>query len=110
MTPEEENACLRAAIMTIHEHLHNGNVEAAHQASHEAIQSPAPRIHQPNLTLGQSDRVALFSRALMNAAEQYDLDRVAWMAALPSATQPGAYSFQIGGNVEICAWIKARLR
>ena len=110
MSTEEENACLRAAIMTIHEHLHKGDIEAAHEASHKAIHGGSPQIHQPNLSLDQSARVALFSRAMMNAAEQYNLDRVAWLAALPSATQPGAFSFQIGGNVELTQWIKNRIQ
>jgi hypothetical protein len=110
MTDSEENACLRAAIMTIHEHLHKGDVEAAHKASHDAVHGTTPRIHQPNLTLSQSNRVALFSRAMVNLAEQYELDRVVWLAALPSATQPGAFSFQIGGNVELCQWVKDRIQ
>ncbi len=110
MTETEELACLRAAVMTIHEHLHRGNVELAHQAAHDAIHGDGPRVHQPNLTLGQSNTIALFSRAMMRVAENYQLEAVCWVVAMPSATTPGATSFQIGGNAQLCEFIEARFR
>lgn len=109
MTTDEENACLRAALMTAHDHLHKGNVEAAHRTIHDAIHGEAPRVHQPNLTVLQSSRVALFSRGMMRVAESLDMDRVAWIVALPSASTPGAFSFQIGGNAELVEFIKGRM-
>ena len=90
---------LRAAIATIHNHLHSGRINDAHEACECAMSGGA--ISQPNLTIPDSAKVQVFAARFNSLCEELDM-RAAFMAMLPSATVPGAFSFQIGGEVLAC--------
>lgn len=55
----DELTKLRAAIASIHNHLHAGNVNAAHEACECAISGGA--VSQPNLTIPDSAKAQIFA-------------------------------------------------
>lgn len=102
----DELTRLRAAIATIHNHLHAGNVNAAHEACECAMSGG--EVSQPNLTIQQSSRVQIFAARFNALCEQLDM-RAAFLALMPSATASGAISIQIGGEVETCKLLESQM-
>ncbi len=102
----EETTRLKAAIAAIHNHLHAGNVNAAHEACECAMSGGG--VSQPNLTIPQAARVQVFSVRFNALAEELGM-RAAWVALLPSATKAGYTSIQMGGAVEACKYVEAAL-
>lgn len=97
---------LQAAIAAIHNHLHAGNVNAAHEACECAINGA--QVTQPNLTLSDSARIGRFATRFNELVTEYDM-RAAFLALVPSATVPGAFSFQVGGEVTACKLLEQQL-
>jgi hypothetical protein len=94
---------LRAAVATIHNHLHAGNVNAAHEACECAM--VGEEVSQPNLTLSQTATAQLFAHRFVELCKSLDV-KAAFIALMPSATVPGATSFQVGGEVDACKLIE----
>ena len=102
----DELTRLRAAIASIHNHLHAGNVNAAHEACECAMSGGA--VSQPNLTIPQSAKAQVFAARFNALAEELDM-RAAFVALMPSASVRGATSIQIGGEVETCKLLEAQM-
>lgn len=98
---------LQSAIAAIHNHLHAGRVNEAHEACECAINGA--QVSQPNLTLPDSARIARFSTRFNDLCAEYQMS-AAFMALVPSATMPGAHSFQIGGEVTACKVLEAAFK
>lgn len=94
---------LRAAVNTIHNHLHAGDVNAAHEACECAMQGQ--QVRQPNLTLSQTARAQLFAHRFNELCQSLDME-AAFVAFMPSATVPGATSIQLGGAVSVCKMVE----
>lgn len=94
---------LQAAIAAIHNHLHSGDVNAAHDACECAM--AGGNVSQPNLTLSQSAKLQVFSARFNELGQSMGMS-AAFIALLPSATVPGATSIQIGGHVSACKVIE----
>lgn len=90
---------LQAAINTIHNHLHAGDVDAAHRACECAIQGD--EVRQPNLTLSQTTRIHIFSGKFNALCDELQIP-AAYVALLPSATVREKVSMQLGGAVTVC--------
>lgn len=103
----DELTRLRAAIAAIHNHLHAGNVNGAHEACECAMSGGT--VSQPNLTISQSARAQIFAARFNALCEQLDM-RAAFLALMPSATVRGATSIQIGGEVETCKLLEAQFQ
>ncbi len=97
---------LRAALAAIHNHLHVGNVNAAHEACECAMSGAL--VSQSNLTVPQSARVQMFAVRFNAMCEELEM-RAAFMALLPSATVRGATSIQVGGEVQTCKMLEKLL-
>lgn len=98
---------LKAAVATIHNHLHAGNVNAAHEACECAM--VGEEVSQPNLTLSQTARAQTFAHRFNELCKSLDME-AAFLALMPSATKPGATSLQVGGAVYACKIIEDALR
>lgn len=101
-----ETERLKAAIATIHNHLHAGNINAAHEACECAMSGE--EISQPNITLPQAACVQTFANRFNELCKSLDME-AAFLALLPSATRPGATSLQLGGAVSACKVIEHAL-
>lgn len=101
----EELTRLRAAIAAIHNHLHAGNANAAHEACECAMSGGA--VGQPNLTISQSAKAQVFAARFNALCEELDM-RAAFVALMPSATVRGATSLQIGGEVQTCKLVESQ--
>lgn len=97
---------LQAAIAAIHNHLHAGDVNAAHEACECAVSGKA--VKQRNLTLSDTAKAARFA-AEFNALCVNLGVRAAFVSFMPSATVPGATSIQMGGEVGVCQFIERAL-
>ena len=102
---DQENQRLKAALAAIHNHLHAGNVNAAHEACECSMAGES--VSQPNLTLSQSARANVFAARFNELCKSLDV-QAAFLALFPSATLPGATSFQVGGEVTACKLIEGR--
>jgi hypothetical protein len=92
----DENLRLTSAIAAIHNHLHAGDINAAHAACECALSGEPVR--QPNLTLPQTATAATFAHRFNEFCMEYDFE-AAYLLLLPSATVPGATSCQTGGAI-----------
>lgn len=106
MSTTDEVTRLRAAIATIHDHLHAGRINEAHEACECAMQGA--EVKQPNLTVPDSAKVQVFASRFNALCQELDM-RAAFFAALPSATKPGYFSFQIGGMVWVCEHLEKKM-
>jgi len=73
----DELTRLRAAIASIHNHLHADNVNAAHEACECAMSGGA--VSQPNLTIPQSAKAQVFAARFNALCEELDM-RAAFVA------------------------------
>ena len=94
---------LQAAIAAIHNHLHAGDINAAHEACECALDGQP--ISQRNLSLGDASNATSFAATFNQLAKEHDII-AAFVALLPSSSVPGATSVQIGGNVMACKFIE----
>lgn len=102
----DEITRLRAAVASIHNHLHAGNVNAAHEACECAMSGGV--VSQPNLSVPQSAKAQVFAARFNSLCEELDM-QAAFIALMPSATLSGATSVQIGGEVKACKILEAKL-
>jgi hypothetical protein len=91
------SANLSAAIHAAHDHLHHGRVDEAHQALHCGIEGVAP--DTGNITTADADALNSFIHGFNVTAKRAGL-MACTVVFIPSATEPGKASMQIGGNVE----------
>lgn len=94
---------LQAAVAAIHNHLHAGDINAAHQACECAMSGE--QVSQPNLTLPQTAKMHLFAHRFNELCKAMEVT-AAFVALLPSATVPGATSIQLGGAVPACRLVE----
>ena len=87
---------LAAAVAAIHNHLHAGDVNAAHAACECAM--AGGEVAQPNLTLPQTARAQRFAVRFNELCAELDIE-AGFLALLPSASLAGATSLQVGGCV-----------
>lgn len=97
---------LQAAIAAIHDHLHAGRVNEAHEACECAMNGDY--VNQPNLTVPQSAIMQVFASKFNALAASLNIS-VAFVAFMPSATKPGCTSIQLGGEVEACKMVESML-
>jgi hypothetical protein len=102
-----ENRRLKAALSAIHDRLHAGEVDAAHELVECALEGKT--VSQPNLSVADSAKTMNLA-AEFNALVARHGVRAACITLLPSATVRGAVSLQICGEVQACKIIEARLR
>lgn len=103
----DEITRLKAAIATIHNHLHAGRVNESHEACECAMSGG--EVKQPNLTLGDTAKAQVFASRFNELCQSLGI-RACFVADLPSATIPGASSVQMGGEVALCRWVETRLK
>ena len=104
MKNEEER--LRAAIATIHDHLHHNRINEAHKAAECAIEGK--EVVPKNLFLSDAARLDLFMREF-NALAQAHKMNACTVVLMESKTQLGAYSIQIGGQVMACEYVESQM-
>lgn len=104
MTPLETR--LLAALSAIHDHLHQGRINEAHQACECALEGTD--VSQPNLALTDAANAQAFIASFNKLAQQHRLLACAVMY-LPSATRRNYVSVQIGGNVHACKLLEEQL-
>lgn len=102
----DELTRLRSAIATIHNHLHAGNVNAAHESCECAMSGGV--VSQPNLTIPDSAKSQVFAARFNALCEELEI-HAAFFAMLPSSRMRGFVSVQIGGEVEMCKLLETRL-
>lgn len=94
---------LQAALCAVHNHLHAGDVNLAHEVCEQAIAGAT--VSQPNLSVEQSSDVHQFSAEFIALGKRWGMS-VAFVAFLPSASKPGYTSVQIGGEVRACKMLE----
>ncbi len=102
----DEITRLRAAISTIHDHLHAGRINEAHQACECAMDGVA--VKQQHLSVPDSAKAAIFAHKFNELTQELGL-HAAFFAILPSATKPGYVSVQIGGEVTATRMLENQL-
>lgn len=102
-----ESVRLRAALGAIHNHLHAGDVNAAHEACECALDGGEAT--QANLTTEDGATAMTFASRFNALAEQSGL-RACCILLMPSATVPGAVSIQLLGEVGACKVVESMLR
>jgi hypothetical protein len=98
---------LKAALSGIHDRLHAGDVDGAHELCECALAGDA--VSQPNLTVAQAARGMDFA-ARFNALAGAAGLRACAVVFEPSATVPGAASIQLCGNVAACKVLESMIR
>lgn len=106
MTDTDQLTKLQSAVAAIHNHLHAGNINAAHEACECALSGG--EVSQPNLSMPQSARVAMFSARFNALCVELQMS-AAFVAFMKSATMRGAVSIQIGGEVTVCKYVESKL-
>lgn len=98
---------LRAAIATVHDHLHAGRVDEAHQACEcaEAGDYVAPA----NIAMTEAAAVQRFLGHFNALAKTSGL-RACAVIFIDSKTKQGAYSVQLGGRVDACKLMEQMMR
>lgn len=94
---------LQAAIGAIHNHLHAGNINGAHEACECALSGG--EVSQPNITLTYSASITVFASRFNALCVECGIN-AAFVALLPSVTKRGATSIQIGGEVRACQLVE----
>ncbi len=102
----DELTRLKAAIATIHNHLHADRIDEAHEACECAM--TGGEVRQPNLTLTDTAKVQVFA-AKFNALCQSIGIRACFVADLPSQTTSGFTSLQMGGEVNLCRFVETQM-
>lgn len=102
-----ENRRLKAALSAIHDRLHAGDVDGAHEQCECALEGKA--VSQPNLSVDDAAR-AMTLAAEFNALLDRHRARAVCINLVPSATVKNAVSFQISGEVQACKIVEAQLR
>lgn len=98
---------LKSAISAIHDRLHAGDVDGAHEACECALEGGEPT--QPHLTASASASVLDFAARFNRLASEMGA-RACAVVAVPSATVPGATNLQIMGEVTTCKIVESMLR
>jgi len=98
---------LKAAIAAIHDHLHAGRINEAHEACECAM--TGGEVSQANLTLPDTARAHVFAVKFNELCQSLDIS-AAFLALMPSATVPGATSFQVGGEVQAAKIIEGAFK
>ena len=102
-----ESRRLKAALGAIHDRLHAGDVDAAHEQCECAISGGD--VTQPNLSQANSALSMSFAAEFNALAERHRV-RACCVLLLPSATVKNAVSLQICGEVEACKVVEERIR
>ncbi len=100
-----ENRRLRSAIGAIHDLLHHGQFDAAHEACECAMSGEV--VSQPSLGTGDTVRVNSFVGDFNTLARRYKL-QACTIVAVPIQGKR-EFSLQIGGEVEICKVVEAKM-
>lgn len=87
---------LTATLHVVHDHLHQGRVDEAHEALHCSIGGDAP--DTGNITLADAATMQRFAGAFNRLCLEHGV-MAATVTMVPSATVPGAMSIQLGGHV-----------
>jgi hypothetical protein len=104
--PMDEITRLKAAIATIHNHLHADRVNEAHEACECAM--TGGEVRQPNLTLTDTAKAQVFAAEFNHLCQSLGI-RACFVAALPSQTTPGFTSLQMGGEVKLCRFVETQM-
>ena len=102
-----ENRRVKAALSAIHDALHAGDENRAHELCERALSGG--EVTQPNLDAGNSAKAMSFAVDFNRIAERSGL-RACCVLMLPSSTVPGATSLQLLGEVESCKVVERMLR
>lgn len=95
-TARAEVQRLTATLHVVHDHLHQGRTDEAHQALHCSIGGDEP--NTGNLTLADAATLQRFAGAFNKLCLEHGV-MAASVTLVRSATVPGAASLQIGGHV-----------
>jgi hypothetical protein len=98
---------LKAALSTIHDRLHAGDVDGAHEQCECALAGET--ISQPNISAADAAQGMDFAAAFNALIERHHL-RACCIALVPSKTVRNAVSLQLCGEVQACKIIETALR
>jgi hypothetical protein len=97
---------LSATLSAIHDALHRGSVDEAHEHVHAALKGEARS--QPNLSIDDSARVQRFSERFNEMSAAMGL-RACALVLLPSSRGDGAFSVQVFGETHLLRLVEERL-
>lgn len=103
-----ENRRLKAAIATIHDHLHRGDVDAAHEACECAM--GGAETSQPSLTATNTARVQDFASRFNALCQELEAVACAITAVPVNDGAHGQMSLQLCGHVELCRLVETSMR
>lgn len=99
-----ENRRLKAAIAAIHDLLHKGEVDAAHEACECAMDGG--QVSQPSLDVNTMAAVHEFAVDFNRLCERRKV-LAACISFIP--LENGKHSVQLNGQVDACKWVEAAL-
>lgn len=104
-----ENTMLRAQLAAVHEHLHAGRIDAAHEAIHcsERI-DPEAALMGTNLAPTTAENGLRFAQRFNALCAEHSI-QAGYCAFFPSATKAGYTSIQLGGNVQVIQWLRSEM-
>lgn len=101
----EELKRLRATISAAHNFLHQGNVDAAHEALHCGKSHAEAK---QNIAVDDASKLQVMAEKFNHFCQANDID-ACWVALVPSATREGFVSMQIGGCVEVVNHVRTSM-
>lgn len=97
----------KAAVATIHDLLHRGDVNGAHEACECAMQGG--QVSQPSLSVGDTATVQDFAAAFNELAQRLGV-RACAISAVPVVGDPRRVSLQLCGDVDVCRVVEQTMR
>ncbi len=100
---------MKAALALIHDHLHHGEINSAHEACELALAGDF--VSAPSLTVDSAERIHTFAIAFNGLARTAKVCAVA-ITAVPTRnpSAPGQASLQLCGNVDLCREVERLIR
>jgi hypothetical protein len=102
-----ENRRLKSAVAAIHDLLHRGDVDGAHQACECAMTGGS--VSQPSVGVRESASLQDFA-ARFNALAQQEALAACAVVAIPIDRATGKVSLQLCGNVDVCRVVEELIR
>lgn len=102
-----ENRRMKASLAAIHDALHAGDDNRAHELCECALAGQG--VSQPNLTVSGAAAAMTFAVEFNRLAERSGL-RACCVLLMPSSTVPGAVSLQLLGEVSACKVVEGVIR
>lgn len=103
-----ENRRMKAALSAIHDALHAEEVNRAHELCETAL--CGGEATQPNINVEQSAKAMNLVTAFNKMLGEHGNPHACLIQFVPSKTQPGMVSIQIGGEITACKTLEKMIR